>query len=250
MSYRSVLTISVGLGRVLPDAASGVALMYAASMRNLPTAVAVAVAAPAVPETAVLPIAPAHILQPPLGSVYMQCRRDVVDEGVTLREAVSSPSEGVGAARTPVLGRTFGRHAGTADRHRSGPDAGDRGAVRPRCPDAAELCCHSHDPAERVESPRPGSRRPHWSAGFEGDPPATRTARRSDARTGSAATTTGSCIPRVATSASFGDEHPDDGKPRGDVDEPGSVRSGHPSESRHGVQPRPIFFVSITPTSA
>ena len=88
--YAAILAIGAGLGRVFLDTASGVALVYATSMRNLSIAVAVVVAAPTVPETAVLPIALAYILQPPLGAFYMHYRRDVVDKGLSLGEVVRS----------------------------------------------------------------------------------------------------------------------------------------------------------------
>ena len=88
--YAGVLAVGAGLGRALLDTAGGVALVYATSMRNLSIAIAVVVAAPTVPETAVLPIAVAYVLQPSLGAVYMHYRRDVVDEGITVREAVSA----------------------------------------------------------------------------------------------------------------------------------------------------------------
>ncbi|ELZ46963.1 transporter [Halorubrum coriense DSM 10284] len=88
--YALLLAVGAGLGRVLRDAASGVALVYATSMRNLSIAVAVVVAAPAVPETAVLPIALAYVVQPPLGAVYMHYRRDVADGDESLSEAVAS----------------------------------------------------------------------------------------------------------------------------------------------------------------
>ena len=88
--YILVLAVGTRLGRVLRDPASGVALVYATSMRNLSIAIAVVVAAPTIPETAVLPIALAYIVQPPLGAFYVQYRRDVVDEGGSLGELVSS----------------------------------------------------------------------------------------------------------------------------------------------------------------
>ncbi|WP_418282629.1 arsenic resistance protein [Halorubrum sp. DTA98] len=88
--YTAILAVGAALGRFLLDTASGVALVYATSMRNLSIAVAVVVASPTIPQTAVLPIALAYVLQPPLGAFYMHYRRDVVDEGVSLREAVSS----------------------------------------------------------------------------------------------------------------------------------------------------------------
>jgi hypothetical protein len=58
-------------------------------MRNLSIAVAVVVAAESVPAEAVLPIALAYILQPPLGAIYMHYRRDMVGEGLSLREAIT-----------------------------------------------------------------------------------------------------------------------------------------------------------------
>ena len=88
--YAAILAVGAALGRLLLDTASGVALVYATSMRNLSIAVAVVVASPTIPQTAVLPIALAYVLQPPLGAFYMHYRRDVVDEGLSLREAVAS----------------------------------------------------------------------------------------------------------------------------------------------------------------
>ena len=88
--YASLLVVGVGVGRIFLDIETGVALVYATSMRNLSIAVAVVVAAPAVPQTAVLPIALAYLLQPPLGAVYMHYRRDVVDEGRSLSDAVAA----------------------------------------------------------------------------------------------------------------------------------------------------------------
>ena len=88
--YTVILAVGAGLGRLLLDTTSGVALVYATSMRNLSIAVAVVVAAPTIPDAAVLPIALAYVLQPPLGAFYMHYRRDVVDEGLSLREAISS----------------------------------------------------------------------------------------------------------------------------------------------------------------
>ncbi|ESS11746.1 MAG: arsenite efflux pump ACR3 related permease [uncultured archaeon A07HR60] len=88
--YAGLLVIGAGVGRALFDTQTGVALVYATSMRNLSIAVAVVVAAPTIPETAVLPIALAYVLQPPLGAVYMHYRRDIVDQGVSLKQAVGS----------------------------------------------------------------------------------------------------------------------------------------------------------------
>jgi ACR3 family arsenite efflux pump ArsB len=87
--YAVVLAVGTGLGRALLDTERGIALVYATSMRNLSIAVAIVVAAGSVPAEAVLPIALAYILQPPLGAVYMHYRRDVVGEGLSLREAVA-----------------------------------------------------------------------------------------------------------------------------------------------------------------
>ena len=87
--YATLLTVGSLLSRLLLDTEQGVALVYATSMRNLSLAVAVVFAAEAVPATAVLPIALAYLIQPPLGAVYMHYRRDVVGEGLSLREAAA-----------------------------------------------------------------------------------------------------------------------------------------------------------------
>jgi ACR3 family arsenite efflux pump ArsB len=87
--YAAVLGVAAAVGRTLLDPRRGVALVYATSMRNLSIALAIVVAADAVPSGAVLPIALAYVIQPPLGAVYMHYRRDVVDEGLSLREAIS-----------------------------------------------------------------------------------------------------------------------------------------------------------------
>jgi Arsenite efflux pump ACR3 and related permeases len=86
--YAVILGAGSLLGRVLLNAEQRTALVYATSMRNLSIAVAVVLAAEAVPTTAVLPIALAYVIQPPLGAVYVHYRRDVVGEGLSLREAV------------------------------------------------------------------------------------------------------------------------------------------------------------------
>lgn len=86
--YAVILWAGSLLGRLLLSTEQGIALVYAASMRNLSIAVAVVVAADAVPSAAVLPIALAYVIQPPLGAVYMHYRRDVVGEGLSVREAV------------------------------------------------------------------------------------------------------------------------------------------------------------------
>lgn len=87
--YAAILGVAAALGRALLGPARGVALVYATSMRNLSIALAIVVAADAVPAAAVLPIALAYVVQPPLGAVYMHYRRDIVGEGLSLREAVS-----------------------------------------------------------------------------------------------------------------------------------------------------------------
>ena len=86
--YAVILAVGSGLGRLLLDPPRTVALVYATSMRNLSIAVAIVVATPTVPNEAVLPIALAYVIQPPLGAVYMHYRRDVVGRGQTLRDAV------------------------------------------------------------------------------------------------------------------------------------------------------------------
>ena len=87
--YAVILVVGAGLGQTLLDTERGVSLVYATSMRNLSIALAIVVAAGSVPAEAILPIALAYILQPPLGAAYMYYRRDVVGEGLTLREAVA-----------------------------------------------------------------------------------------------------------------------------------------------------------------
>jgi ACR3 family arsenite efflux pump ArsB len=87
--YVAVVAVGSRLGSLFLDDAQRVALVYATSMRNLSIAVAIVVAAEMLPTGAVLPIALAYILQPPLGVVYMHYRRDVVDEGLSLREAAA-----------------------------------------------------------------------------------------------------------------------------------------------------------------
>ena len=86
--YAVILGVGSLLGRLLLSTEQGVALVYATSMRNLSIAVAIVVAADAVPSAAALPIALAYVIQPPLGAVYMHYRRDVVGEGLSVREAV------------------------------------------------------------------------------------------------------------------------------------------------------------------
>ena len=88
--YAALLAVGTGLGRALLDTERGIALVYATSMRNLSIALAIVVGAGSAPAEAILPIALAYILQPPLGAVYMHYRRDVVGEGLSLREAVAA----------------------------------------------------------------------------------------------------------------------------------------------------------------
>jgi len=87
--YAAVLGVAAAAGRTLLDPRRSVALVYATSMRNLSIALAIVVAADAVPSGAVLPIALAYVIQPPLGAVYMHYRRDVVGEGLSLHEAIA-----------------------------------------------------------------------------------------------------------------------------------------------------------------
>jgi ACR3 family arsenite efflux pump ArsB len=88
--YAVILGVGVLVGRLLLATPQTVALVYATSMRNLSIAVAI-VAAPGFPPTeAVLPIALAYLLQPPLGALYMHYRRDIVDEGRSIREVLGT----------------------------------------------------------------------------------------------------------------------------------------------------------------
>lgn len=88
--YALVLGAGTLMGRALLNTERGISLVYATSMRNLSIAVAIAVAADAIPAEAVLPIALAYIIQPPLGAFYMHYRRDVLEDGKSLREAVTA----------------------------------------------------------------------------------------------------------------------------------------------------------------
>ena len=87
--YAAILIVGAGLGRLLLSTDLGISLVYATSMRNLSIAVAIVVASDSLPTEAVLPIALAYLIQPPLGAVYMHYRRDVVDAGLSVREAVA-----------------------------------------------------------------------------------------------------------------------------------------------------------------
>jgi len=87
--YAVILAIGTGLGRLLVSPELAISLVYVTSMRNLSIAVAIVVASDSLPTEAVLPIALAYIIQPPLGAVYMHYRRDVVDQGLSVRQAVS-----------------------------------------------------------------------------------------------------------------------------------------------------------------
>ncbi len=82
--YAVILAVGTGLGGLLLSDSRSVALVYATSMRNLSIALAIAAVPGFPPAEAVLPIALAYLIQPPLGAVYMQYRRDIIDEGKTL----------------------------------------------------------------------------------------------------------------------------------------------------------------------
>jgi len=88
--YAVILAVGAGIGRLLLSDELGISLVYVTSMRNLSIAVAIVVASDSLPTEAVLPIALAYIIQPPLGAVYMHYRRDVVDEGLSVRDAVAN----------------------------------------------------------------------------------------------------------------------------------------------------------------
>lgn len=87
-----VLMLAVGalLGRYLLETDQSIALIYSTSMRNLSVALAIVVAADAIPTEAVLPIALGYLVQPPLGAVYMQYRTDVVDGDLALTALIRS----------------------------------------------------------------------------------------------------------------------------------------------------------------
>ncbi|WP_254766437.1 arsenic resistance protein [Salinilacihabitans rarus] len=86
--YAAVLGIGTVVGSLLFDSSRTVALVYATSMRNLSIALAIAAAPGFPPAEAVLPIALAYLLQPPLGAAYAQYRRTVVDEEGSLRDVI------------------------------------------------------------------------------------------------------------------------------------------------------------------
>ena len=88
--YALVLAAGSGIGRLVLAPEQSVALVYATSMRNLSIALAIAAAPGFPPAEAVLPIALAYLLQPPLGALYMHYRRDVVEENRSLVETVRS----------------------------------------------------------------------------------------------------------------------------------------------------------------
>jgi len=77
--YILIMTVGALFGRYLLSTDQSIALIYATSMRNLSIALAIVVAADAIPTEAVLPIALGYLVQPPLGALYMQYRTDVVD---------------------------------------------------------------------------------------------------------------------------------------------------------------------------
>jgi len=84
--YAIILVVGTIIGRALLSDSQSVALVYATSMRNLSIALAIAAAPGFPPAESVLPIALAYLVQPPLGAVYMQYRRDIVEEGRTVSE--------------------------------------------------------------------------------------------------------------------------------------------------------------------
>jgi ACR3 family arsenite efflux pump ArsB len=86
--YAVILAVGAGLGGAFLGPERSTALVYATSMRNLSIAVALVVVPGFPPTEAVLPIALAYLVQPPLGAVYMHYRRDVVGTGRTIREAI------------------------------------------------------------------------------------------------------------------------------------------------------------------
>lgn len=77
--YALILAVGALVGRYLLATEQSIALIYATSMRNLSIALAIVVAADAIPNEAVLPIALGYLVQPPLGAIYMQYRIDVVE---------------------------------------------------------------------------------------------------------------------------------------------------------------------------
>lgn len=88
--YAAILVVGSAVGRFLLDAPGEVALVYATSMRNLSIAIAIAAAPGFPPASAVLPIALAYVIQPPLGAVYMRYRRDVVERDLSVRDVLVS----------------------------------------------------------------------------------------------------------------------------------------------------------------
>ncbi len=88
--YAIVLGAGSVVGRRLFDSSRAVSLVYATNMRNLSIALAIAAAPGFPPVEAVLPIALAYLLQPPLGAAYMQYRRDVVDDGRSIRDVIAT----------------------------------------------------------------------------------------------------------------------------------------------------------------
>lgn len=81
--YALILVVGALLGRYLLRTDQSIALIYATSMRNLSIALAIVVAADAIPSEAVLPIALGYVVQPPLGALYMRYRIDVVEGGLS-----------------------------------------------------------------------------------------------------------------------------------------------------------------------
>ena len=86
--YGVVLGVGVLVGRAVLAPPQAVAVVYATSMRNLSIALALAVTPGFPPAEAVLPVALAYLLQPPLGALYVHYRRDVVGQRRSLRELI------------------------------------------------------------------------------------------------------------------------------------------------------------------
>jgi ACR3 family arsenite efflux pump ArsB len=85
--YILILISAMILGKAL-DTDKKISLIYSTSMRNLSIAVAIVLSNPSIPNTAVLPISLAYLIQPPFGALYMHYRRDIVAEDLTIREFV------------------------------------------------------------------------------------------------------------------------------------------------------------------
>lgn len=82
--YALVFLAGLGVGRLLLSSEQSVTLIYATSMRNLSVALAIVIASDTIGAEAVLPIAIAYVLQPPLGAVYMHYRQDIANNNQTV----------------------------------------------------------------------------------------------------------------------------------------------------------------------